>query len=96
MNVAVSTKQCNGWSNYETSLAYSWLSNDEAGQTLLRKAKYQQGDLSVQAQWLCDQYEESLYASLTYDQVFGEASLFRDLIQHAFDRINWTEIILLG
>ena len=88
-----STTAYQGWSNYETWVARVWLTNDEYGSELLRQAKWEPGEPCEQAQWLCDQYEESLYASLNYDNVFGEASLFRDLIQHAFDSINWTEIV---
>lgn len=82
-----------GWSNQETRLAYTWLVNDEYLTMLLEKAKREPGEDIDQAQWLCDHFEESLYARLTYDNVFGEASLFRDLIQYAFDEIHWTEII---
>jgi hypothetical protein len=91
MNDSTTTYQ--GWSNYETWLAYVWLTNDEYGSELLRKAKWEPGEDYEQAQWLSDQYEESLYASLNYDNVFGEASLYRDLIQSAFNSINWAEIV---
>ena len=84
------------WSNNETALAYMWLINDEYGIELVNKAKRGPGEVYDQAQWLCDQYEESLYAVLNYDNVFGEASLFRDLIETAFDEIRWTEIIRHG
>jgi hypothetical protein len=94
LNVAtVQTTAYEGWSNRETWLASLWLNNDEDGNRLLQEAKRQPGGLNEQAQWLCDEYEESLYALLTYDQVFGEASLFSDLIQHALDQVNWREII---
>ena len=77
-------------------LAYMWLTNDEYGVELLNKAKREPGEACDQAQWLCDQYEESLYAVLNYDNAFGEASLFRDLIETAFEEINWTEIVRHG
>lgn len=83
----------NGWSNYETWLAYVWLTNDKYGSELLRDAKREPGEVWDQGQWLCDRYEESLHAALDYDNAFGEASLFRDLITGAFQRINWIEIV---
>lgn len=83
----------NGWSNRETWLAYAWLTNDKQSSALLIEARRLQGEAYEQGQWLCDRYEGSLHATLNYDNAFGEASLFRDLITDAFDRINWTEIV---
>jgi hypothetical protein len=81
------------WSNNETKLANMWLTNDEYGYELLRQMEWIPGEVCDKAQWLCDQYEESLYSVLNYDNAFGESSLFRDLIQTAFDEINWREIV---
>jgi hypothetical protein len=85
-----------GWSNFETWLAYKWLVNDTAGYEQLQEAKRQDGQAVEQAQWLCDQFEESLYALLVYDQALGEGTLFVDIIQYAFTNIKWTEIVKHG
>ena len=87
------TTNYNGWSNRETWLAYTWLTNDEFGYELLTMAKLEYGEDCERAQWISEQYEDSLNTALIQEQVFGEGSLFRDLLSDAFERINWTEII---
>ncbi len=84
MDAAVCTY--NGWSNRETWLASLWLTNDD-GSYVLQDALRQPGEISDQADYL----EQSLRDQL--DDEVGNASMWRDLLSTAFDRINWVEVI---
>ncbi len=76
-----------GWSNRETWLASLWLNNDEQSAALLGFARKQPGDTFAQAEWL----EGSMrFACIEY--VRG-ASLFTDLLDTAFSRIDWLEVL---
>jgi hypothetical protein len=90
----LNSQTTNGWSTYETWLAYSWLTSDEVGQKLLRKAKRQPGGFIKQSEWLCEQFVEPLYDLLCIDKIFGEDSLYKDLMEHAIYDVKWDEIIV--
>lgn len=77
----------NGWSNRETWLAGLWLTNDQANYDLVLEAKRQGDDLGEQAYWLQVQLRDQLESTLE------EADLWRDLLDTAFERINWVEVL---
>lgn len=77
----------NGWSNRETWLAGLWLSNDQASYDLLLEA-LRTGDSDFAcADWLERQLREQLAEEA------GDASMWADLLNTAFYRINWVEVI---
>ena len=77
----------NGWSNRETWLANLWLCNDESNYSVLTDALRVEGETFEKADWLerhlCWQLEDEI----------NEASLWQDLLNLAFDRISWIEVI---
>ncbi|MEO6760795.1 MAG: hypothetical protein ABI220_00245 [Candidatus Saccharimonadales bacterium] len=84
---ALSTVTYNGWSNRETWLVSLWLSNDETSYRVLLQAQRRSGEVSEQAEWLERQLRQQLDCEL------DQASLWQDLLQTAFSRINWVEVI---
>ncbi|MEO6761574.1 MAG: hypothetical protein ABI220_04345 [Candidatus Saccharimonadales bacterium] len=81
------TSEYNGWSNRETWLASLWLSNDESSYSTLTDALRVEGEVFDQADWLEQQLRQQLDCEL------DQASLWQDLLQTAFSRINWVEVI---
>ena len=77
----------NGWSNRETWLAGLWLNNDEASYALLLEAGRQGEEPFDRADWLERQLREQL------EDTMDEASMWCDLINTAFNRINWVEVV---
>ena len=77
----------NGWSNYETWLAGLWLTNDQSNYCVLQEALELKGEALDKANCLKKHMSWQLEDEIT------EASLWQDLLQCAFDRINWIEII---
>lgn len=77
----------NGWSNRETWLAGLWLTNDQASYDLVVEAKRQADDLGEQAYWLQAHLRDQLECTLE------QADLWRDLLNTAFNRINWVEVV---
>ncbi len=77
----------NGWSNRETWLASLWLNNDEDSQELLRTASRYGDELFDHADWLEKRLREQL------EDTLDEASFWCDLINTAFNRINWFEVV---
>lgn len=87
------TKAYNGWSNYETWLAYVWISNDDHGHKLLDVLRRNTSETDDKAEMLKLYYGVDLVISLDIDKVFEGAGLFKDLLSGAFERINWAEIV---
>jgi hypothetical protein len=77
----------NGWTNRETWLASLWLNNDREGYDLLLTATNQPGTMFAKADWLEQQMREAL------DERYGIASLWFDLVDTAFYRIDWVEVV---
>ena len=81
------TSTYNGWSNRETWLASLWLTNDQGSYNLLLEA-IRAGDSDfARADWLESQLREQLAEEA------GNASMWSDLLNTAFHRINWVEVI---
>lgn len=77
----------NGWSNRETWLANLWLTNDEASYRFLMEAIESQEQSWQSAEWLKMCLQEQLGNEV------GTPCLWQDLLQHAFDSIDWIEIV---
>lgn len=80
-------EQYNGWSNRETWLTNLWLTNEEHGYAVLMEAVSLQRPAVDKAEWLRAQLEEQL------DMEVVEPCLWCDLLQHAFRRVDWLEIV---
>ena len=91
MNESVAKQQTsatyNGWSNYETWLGHLWLTNDEYNYSILCEALELEAEAYKKAEWL----KRSL--SWQLEDIIDEASLWQDLLNQAFSRIDWLEII---
>lgn len=77
----------NGWSNYETWLGNLWLTNDESSYSVLTEALQIEGENVDKANWLKKRLSWQL------EDEIDEASLWQDLLNCAFDRISWVEVI---
>jgi len=77
----------NGWSNRETWLASLWLTNDQASYNLLLEAQRAGDSDFARADWLERELREQL------NEEAGDASMWADLLNTAFYRINWVEVI---
>ncbi|MFI5270982.1 MAG: hypothetical protein ACHQT9_02980 [Candidatus Saccharimonadales bacterium] len=77
----------NGWSNRETWLANLWLTNEEPFANLLMEASKHSDDEYIRAAWLENHFYEKL------DELFDDASLWRDLLGTAVSHVNWYEIV---
>ncbi len=83
----LTTSTYNGWSNRETWLASLWLNNDQSSYELLKEA-IASGDSDFErADWLESQLREQL------EDEASDASMWSDLLNTAFYRINWVEVI---
>ena len=77
----------NGWSNRETWLASLWLTNDESSYALLKDAIASGDSDFARADWLERRLREQLA------EEGGDASMWCDLLNTAFHRIDWVEVI---
>ena len=75
------------WSNYETKLGSLWLTNDQANYPVLTEALKIEGEAIDKANWL----EQRMRWQL--EDEISESSLWQDLLNCAFDRISWVEVI---
>ncbi len=76
-----------GWSNYETWCANLWLNNDEHNYRVLLDAKECGDSTYDQAKWLREQLQCQL------EDEIDVPCMWRDLLQNAFERVNWAEIV---
>ena len=77
----------NGWSNRETWLASLWLTNDESSYYNMLRVLKQDSDCFTKAESL-----EALLRLVLEDKA-SEASFWSDLLNSAFSRIDWVEIV---
>ena len=77
----------NGWSNRETWLANLWLTNDEGSYRFLMEAIASQKASWQSAEWLKMCLQEQLNGEI------DSPCLWQDLLQQAFDSIDWIEVV---
>jgi hypothetical protein len=77
----------NNWSNYETCLANLWLADDQNNYLILIEALNIKDKTINQANCL------KKYLSWQLEDKIEEPGLWQDLLDCAFDRINWIEVI---
>lgn len=87
MTYATKQQTYNGWSNRETWLANLWLTNEEGSYTVLMQAVENFKEAWKGAEWLKMRLQDQL------DCEIDQASLWQDLLQQAFDQVDWIEII---
>jgi hypothetical protein len=75
----------NGWSSYETWLVALWLNNDQASYNALEAIKTQDGSVYSKA----EQLEELVRELCEFEPV----GLVADLMNSAFGRVDWVEIV---
>lgn len=78
----------NGWTNYETWLVVLWLNNDQASYNALEALKAEDGSEYRKAESL-----EELVRELYECEPVG---IVADLVNSAFERVNWVEIVTEG
>lgn len=78
----------NGWTNYETSLGALWLNNDQASYNALEALKA--GDESEHRK------AESLEGLVRELYEFEPVGIVADLVNSAFARVDWVEIVTAG
>jgi hypothetical protein len=78
----------NGWSNYETWLVALWLNNDQASYNALEELKAEDGSDYRKAESL-EELVRELYE-------FEPVGIVADLVNSAFGRVNWMEIVTEG
>lgn len=79
----------NGWSNRETWLVSLWLNNEPVLYSQLTEALRRNEMPSLQAEWLCERVQEQLAWHLEE----SDASLWVDMLNTAFYRVDWVEVI---
>jgi len=75
----------NGWSNYETWLVVLWLNNDEASYNYLEALKAETWSVYRKAEEL-EELTRELYE-------FEPIGIVADLVNSAFGRVDWVEIV---
>jgi hypothetical protein len=75
----------NGWSNYETWLVALWLNHDEASYNALKALKAEDKSEYRKAESL-EELVRELYE-------FEPVGIVADLVNSAFGRVNWVEIV---
>ena len=93
----------NGWTNYETWAVSLWIDNDQATHLYWRQEAARQAKESANCQMVRDgvwtskdaarfNLAEQLKEEITEAAPDMEASVYSDLLQAAFDTVNWSEI----
>lgn len=75
----------NGWSNYETWLVGLWLNNDQASYNALVALKAEDRSAYSKAESL-EELVRELYE-------FEPVGIVADLVNSAFGRVDWVEIV---
>lgn len=75
----------NGWTNYETWLVALWLNNDQASYSALEALKAGSESEHCKAESL-EELVRELYE-------FEPVGIVADLVNSAFARVNWVEIV---
>jgi len=75
----------NGWSNYETWLVALWFDNDQASYAALEALKAEDESDYRKAEQL-EELVRELYE-------FEPVGIVADLVNSAFARVNWVEIV---
>ena len=78
----------NGWSNYETWLVALWLNNDQASYNALEALKAENKSDCRKAESL-EELVRELYG-------FEPVGIVADLVNSAFGRVDWVEIVTEG
>ena len=78
----------NGWTNYETWLVVSWLTNDEHELEILEEVAHGSNHLWEKAEMLKDMVLDN---NPMDDQ--HRVGMYRDLLYASIERVNWREII---
>jgi hypothetical protein len=76
----MSKENYNGWTNYETWLAFTWIQEDEYLVKALERSHARQGQI---VEFLCQELDP-------YEQ--GLEGFWLDLLTSAYVEINWQEI----
>lgn len=79
------TETYNGWANYETWCVDLWLTNEQHSDETLRMLAQMDASLGYRA----DRIEAYVYGEMPLTPV---PSLAADLLQSAFDKVDWHEI----
>ena len=80
------SEKYNGWTNYSTWLAYTWITNDYASYKHYTAKAKQAKSISDFSQLLENDFIQKAY-SLT-----GESGFYCDLMQNALNKIDFHEI----
>lgn len=89
------TRRYNGWTNYETWLAYTWISNEDSSnrywQERARELNEENGnDVDETERQLAEYLEIWLNDEIV--EVLPEDGLLNDLLTSAASEIDWREI----
>lgn len=88
--LATKDEKCKGLSNRETWLADMWLRSYQPMYDYWKEqAKRLGNDERALSMALKDEYRDHI---LNIPMITNEPSIFRDLLQCAFNRVNWLEI----
>ena len=93
----------NGWTNYETWAVSLWIDNDHATHVYWRQEAARQAEDSANCEMVRDgvwtskeaaryNLAEQLKEEISEAAPDMEASVYSDLLQAAFDTVNWREI----
>ena len=81
------SQQYNGWTNYETWLIYTWLSNDSATDAAARLMVAANGQ-NIHSDDALKEYVEQLADEL----MTGPSSFVNDFVSHGIGQVDWRAI----
>lgn len=93
-------KTYNGWTNYETWCVVLWLENDEGTYRYWRECARAHAELAKRdiephltpAEGARIKLAEQMREEVERDDVVPAASLYADLLNSAFEEVNWVEV----